>query len=228
MQTATTSSTPIRSIGEATPRVSTRALLTCGVVAGPIFILVAFAQALTRSGFVLADHPLSLLSLGNLGWIQIANFVVCGALFAASAIGIRRSLTGRAAKWGPRLMIVFGVSLVAGGVFVADPAFSFPPGTPAGAPEQLSWHGILHAVAPALGFTALVVATFVFARRFAALRQRGWMAASIATGVIVEALSLYPNLGGNPDGRFGPLWVAMVLGFGWASALAAQLRSRID
>ncbi|HEX2180351.1 MAG TPA: DUF998 domain-containing protein [Actinomycetota bacterium] len=207
-----------------TAKVTNAALLGCGVVAGPLFILVAFAQALTRPGFVLADHPLSLLSLGNLGWIQIANFVVCGLLFAASAVGMRRSLAGRGAVWGPRLMMVFAVSLIAGGVFVADPAFSFPPGTPAGAPDSLTWHGILHGVAPALGFTALVVATFVFARRFAALRQRTWMTASIVTGVLVEVLSLYPNVGGSPEGRFGPLWVAMVLGFGWASALAAHLR----
>lgn len=57
---------------------STRALLACGVVAGPLFIVVALIQAFTRSGFDPVRHPLSLLSLGDLGWIQITNFVVGG------------------------------------------------------------------------------------------------------------------------------------------------------
>jgi hypothetical protein len=46
-----------------------------------------------------------LLSLGDLGWIQIANFVVTGALFVACAVGLRRVLhPGRAGTWGPRLV----------------------------------------------------------------------------------------------------------------------------
>ena len=40
----------------------------------------------------LSPHPLSLLSLGDLGWIQIANFVVTGLLVTACAIGMRRVL----------------------------------------------------------------------------------------------------------------------------------------
>jgi hypothetical protein len=70
----------------------TRALLACGVVAGPLFLVVALLQALTRDGFDLGRHPLSLLSLGELGWIQIANFVVAGLLSVASAVGMRRVL----------------------------------------------------------------------------------------------------------------------------------------
>jgi hypothetical protein len=194
------------------------------VVAGPLFIMVGFIQAFTRAGFVLSDHPLSLLSLGDLGWIQISNFVAAGLLFVASAVGMRRALQpGPGATWGPRLVGVFGVSLIAGGVFVTDPAFGFPPGTPAGAPQQISWHGLVHGVAPVVGFLSLIVACFVFARRFAAFKQRGWAAYSAATGVVVLALSVWPSLGGNPEGRFGPMWVAMVLGFVWASVIALRL-----
>jgi hypothetical protein len=138
------------------------------VVAGPLFIVVALLQAFTRPGFELARHPLSLLSLGDLGWIQIANFVIIGLMLTAAAAGMRRVLhAGPGKAWGPWLIGAFGVSLVAGGVFVADPAFGFPPGTPDGAPDQLSWHGTLHAVAPVVGFLSLIAACFVFARRFA-------------------------------------------------------------
>ncbi len=202
----------------------TRALLACGVVAGPLFIVVAFAQAAARAGFDLAHHPLSLLSLGDLGWIQIANFIVAGLLFVACAVGTRRKLhPGRGGTWGPRLIGAFGVSLIVGGVFVADPSFGFPPGTPAGMPEEVSWHAIIHGIAPAVGFLSLVAASFVFARRFAAFGQLGWAVGCVITGVLVLALSAWPNLGGDPEGRFGPLWVAMVLGFGWASVMSAQL-----
>jgi hypothetical protein len=58
----------------------TRRLLAGGVIAGPLFVVVAFIQAFTRPGFDLARHPLSLLSLGDLGWIQIANFVATGVV----------------------------------------------------------------------------------------------------------------------------------------------------
>jgi Protein of unknown function (DUF998) len=72
-------------------------LLACGAVAGPLFLAVLMIQAFTREGFDLSRHPLSLLSLGNLGWIQIANFVVTGALMVACATGMRRVL-----RPGPR------------------------------------------------------------------------------------------------------------------------------
>jgi hypothetical protein len=44
-----------------------KALLTGGVVAGPLFIMVGLLQAFTREGFDLRRHPLSLLSNGDLG-----------------------------------------------------------------------------------------------------------------------------------------------------------------
>jgi hypothetical protein len=40
----------------------TRALLACGVVAGPLFVAVALLQVLTRQGFDLTRHRISLLA----------------------------------------------------------------------------------------------------------------------------------------------------------------------
>ena len=64
---------------------TTRRLLGCGVVAGPLFLAVWAVQAFAREGFDPTRHPASLLALGDLGWIQIANFVITGALFVACA-----------------------------------------------------------------------------------------------------------------------------------------------
>lgn len=168
----------------------TKTLLACGVIAGPLFVVTVLAQELTRAGFDPKKHPLSLLSLGDLGWLQITNFVVCGLLALASAIGLRQALRGgKAGTWGPILIGVYGVGLIWGGVFVADPAFGYPVGTPDAAPEQLSWHGILHGIAPAAASLALYAACFVFARRFLADGERGWAVYSIVSAVLSVVLT---------------------------------------
>jgi hypothetical membrane protein len=198
----------------------TRALLACGVVAGPLFVAVALVQAFTRDGFDLGRHPLSLLSLGALGWIQIANFVAAGLLSVAFAVGMRRVLhPGRGSRWGPLLIGLYGVGLIGGGVFLADPGAGFPPGAPAGAPEQLSWHGILHDVAHLLAFLSLTAACFVLARRFAALGRRGWAGYCVATGVALLGLMAWPDR----DTIIVQLALAIVLGWAWVSVLATRL-----
>jgi hypothetical protein len=202
----------------------TRALLACGVVAGPLFIVVGLLQMLTRDGFDPTRHPLSLLSLGGLGWIQIANFVVAGLLFVASAAGMRRVLhPGRGGTWGPLLVAVYGAGLIMGGLFVADPALGFPPGTPEGTPDQLSWHGTVHAVAPVLASLALIAACLVFARRFAANRQRGWAASCLAIAVI----DLAPGPFSSHDLFVVVLGVSAALGLGWVSVMAARLLNEV-
>ena len=93
-------SLPIRSRGFVRDAVSheqaraTRALLACGVIAGPFYIAVGAIQLFIRPGFDIRRHALSLLSNGDLGWIQIANFAITGALLLASAVGMRRALHG--------------------------------------------------------------------------------------------------------------------------------------
>ena len=197
-----------------------RALLACGVVGGPLFLVVALTQAFTRDGFDLARHPISLLSLGDLGWIQIANFTLTGVLYVACAVGMRRVLRpGRAGTWGPRLVGAMGVGLIMGGVFVTDPGAGFPPGAPAGAPEQVTWLGVLHNVGPVLALDGMVVGCLVLARRFSALGQRSWAAAGVATAVAVVALTWWPDL----DGISVRLVIAQAILFGFVGALAGDL-----
>jgi hypothetical protein len=113
------------------------------MVAGPLFIVVALIQAFIRRGFDLGRHPISLLPLGDLGWIQIANFVISGLLAVGFAVAIRRVLhPGRAGTWGPVLVGAFGAGLITAGILVADPSLGFrralptrSPPTPAGTPR---------------------------------------------------------------------------------------------
>lgn len=167
----------------------TRVLLKCGVAGAAIFPAVVLLQGLTRDGFDLAVHPLSMLSLGDLGWIQITNFIVTGFLFIAFAVGLRRALgSDRGGVWGPRLFGFYGVVLVAAGVFTVDPMYGFPPGTPPGLPETLSWHAIVHNLTFVFAFLGLIIATFVFARRFASLGRWGLAAYSALTGAATPGL----------------------------------------
>jgi hypothetical protein len=201
---------------------TTRTLLGCGVVAGPLFLVVALAGSFSRAGFDLRRHPFSMLSLGELGWVQISTFVVTGLLFTACAVGIRRVLRGRrGGTWAPALIGAFGVALIGGGVFVADPALGFPAGTGDGPPAQLSWHGIAHGIAFAVGMSALIAAFAVFTRAFAAAHDPAWARYSAATGIAFLALG---GLGaGVGDWRL--VAAAIVLGWSWASLVAWRLQT---
>jgi Protein of unknown function (DUF998) len=206
----------------------TRALLACGVVAGPIYIVVGAIQAATRAGFDITRHDISLLSNGDVGWIQITNFVLTGLLTIAGAAGMRRVLRGsRGGTWGPLLVGVYGLGLIGAGIFTADPALGFPPGTPADA-HTISGHGLMHFVSGGIGFLALIAACCVFARRFASLGQRGWSAYSLATGVIFFAAFVGIAVGSNGSGAaltavILAFTVAVVLAWAWISAMAVRL-----
>jgi hypothetical protein len=183
----------------------TKSMLGWGVLAGPFYVVVSLAQALTREGFDVFRHAWSLLSNGDLGWIQIANFVLTGLMTVAGAVGLRRALTpGRAATWGPALIGVYGVSLIGAGVFRADPAQGFPVGTPEDT-TTISWHGMLHFMVGGIGFLCLIAACFVIARRFIAEGRRGFAWFSRITGVL-----FFAGFAGIASGSAGPVTLAFV------------------
>jgi hypothetical protein len=200
---------------------SRRTLLAFAAAAGPLYVAAGLAQALTREGFDLARHPLSLLSNGALGWIHVSTFVVVGLLTIAGAAGLRGHLGSR---WAPRLVAMYGIGLLGAGVFVADPMDGFPVGTPPGPPEVVTWHGMLHFVAGGVGFLGLIGACLVFARRFAHAGRRGWAVYSAVTGVLFTAAFV-----GIASGSVSPLLnisfgVAVVLGWTWLTAVALHAR----
>ncbi|MFC9386848.1 DUF998 domain-containing protein [Streptomyces venezuelae] len=156
-------------------RRATRSLLSCAVVATPLWAVVALTQAATREGFDITRHPLSALSNGSLGWLQIGNFLLVGALLVIGATGLRRALRGTpGGVWAPRLIGVAGVGMVAAGVFVMDPADGFPVGTPYGMPAALSWHSYAHFAAGSVTFLAMIAGCYVLARHFRRTGRRGY------------------------------------------------------
>ena len=205
----------------------TRGLLTAGTFAGPIYVALGFFQMAIRPTFDITRHPLSIMSNGELGWIQITNFALTGVLTILGAIGIRQWLhPGRAGTWGPILLGVYGLGLVAASIFTADPMLGFPPGTPANA-MAITTNGLLHFVAAGIGFLSLITACFVFARRFFKEREPWWGAYSITTGVIFfAAFGGVASGGGNaiPNVAFA---IAVVVAWAWISALCLRFRSEV-
>jgi hypothetical protein len=206
--------------GHTLTRTSPRLLLPAGAFAGPLYVLAGAAQVLTRPGFDLSRHALSLLANGEWGWVQIANFILTGLLTLAGAVGLRRALApGRGQTWGPILLAVYGLSLIAAGVFTADPALGFPPGTPqTGTP--VSWHGLLHFVFGAAGFLAFIAAALIFARRFAGQGQRGWAAFSALTGLLFFGAFFGIAAGGGLPLLNITFTAAVILAWSWLTALA--------
>jgi hypothetical membrane protein len=193
----------------------TRSLLGYGVLAGPIYVTTSVVQALAHDGFDLTRHAWSQLAAGPQGWIQMANLILSGAMVIAFAVGLHRAGPSR---WAPRLITVYGLGLIASGLLVADPGAGYPVGVPA--PAVPTWHGIGHFVAGGIGFTALVVATFVLARTFARSGARGLAWWSRITGIGFAAAFV-----GISSGSTGPAvilsFVAAVVGvWVWLAAVA--------
>jgi len=197
---------------------STRGLLGCGIVAGPLFVGVTAVEAFTRDGFDIRRHGISLLALGGSGWIQVANFVVAGALSIGFGFGVRRLLgRGVAAPlvWG------YGAGLITTGLFLVDPGAGFPLGTPLDA-SGMSWHGAVHAVAPPFAFACLAGLCGWFARWFAARGRPGWAAYSVLTALAAVLLIFLPGGGGSVRSA-----LAVVLTSAWLTGLAVLLRRSV-
>lgn len=219
----------------------TRRLLTAGILAGPLVLVVGFTLALTRTGFDLQRHASSQLALGDGGWMQSLNFIVAGLLTLAFALGLRRALRGQAGgPWAPWLMMVFAVSHVLVGLFSTDPAFGFPPGpgTPAGLPayDQASFHAVLHSLFGLVGFVALAAACAALAWHLRRGGETGWALLALLPTVTVIAISVYaghyesqhtdPAVRAQAQFDFRPMWAGLPLMWGALSAIAWKLRRR--
>ena len=206
----------------AAARPVTRRLLLAGAVAGPLFILTVLVQDYTRPDFDPRIYPLSMLSLGDWGWVQMANFALAGVLNLVYAVGLWRSLhPGRAGTWGPLLIGAYGLGLITVGVFTTDPANGFPPG--AVASTEPSGHGVIHALGGLFTFVVLTAALGVFVRFFLARHERWWAVYCLASAVAV--LVLFFGGINNPALVARTLRLAMFVGWMAASVTGMKLLS---
>lgn len=208
----------------------TRPLLACGL-APLLYITVMLLDGATRPGYDPIRRFASELSLGDRGWIQITNLVLTGLLLLGFALGLRRTLhAGKSSVAGPALTAVFGLSLVVGGVAVADPFPGYPPGTTG--PDTPTLHGTIHDLNGMVCFLVVGVAAIVLGRWFAGdPGRRPWWWYSLATGVLTPVSWLVCGVlvalhedGTLPDAPYGLVQRAgIILGFGYFSLLALKL-----
>jgi hypothetical protein len=205
----------------------TRARLACLAISGPLFAAVSLTQALTRDGFALTRHPLSMLSTGSLGWLQITLFLVTGALILIGAGGLGRALRGApGGTWAARLLAVTGIGLLAAGPLRLDPADGFPAGTPLGQPDSYSWHAYAHNAVSSIAFIALIAACFVLGRYFSRTGDRVSAVLSRMVGTVFTVGNAWAISGG----RAGALTVAIgaLSAMLWVSLTAFRLRRRLS
>jgi hypothetical protein len=199
---------------------TTRALLLCGAIAGPMYVAVTLVQALTRDGFDMKEHRFTLLTAGELGWIHQLNMVLVGLLSVVLAIGVRRTMrTGRGAIWAPRLLALFGLAYVVGGLLTSDPVVGFPVGT-TGEMVQKTWQGAVQNASRGVSTLLLIATSLVVSARFAAEGRRFWAwLYPAAIPLVFVALAIVGRaVGVNPA---APAFLAMP--WIWVSLLAVHL-----
>ena len=206
----------------------TRSLLGYLALAGPFYVVASLAQALTRPGFSLTRDEWSLLALGHMGWIQMINLILTGAMTVAGGIGARRAmgLAAHAGGWAPRLLAGDGVALIGAGIFRADPANGFPPQASTGDANQVSWHGTLHLLAGSIGFACLIAACFVIARSYAHREQHRAAAVSRAVGVVFAVAFAGIAAGARSAVINLSFAAAVIASYAWLTAVAVDLYRR--
>lgn len=124
------------------------------------------------------------------------------------------------------------LGLIGAGIFVTDPVFGYPPGTPG---NVQTLHGTIHICCGVFCFSVLAATMFVLARRFAGdPRWKGWTISTIAAGILVivffvvylaaSVFNALPHgtLADAPVGLFQCL--AINIGWGWVVLILYPLR----
>lgn len=180
-------------------------------------MIVLFILGATRPDYDAFRHPGSSLALGPGGWLQSANFVVAGLLTLAFSISLS-VLLGTRKAW---LIAVWSLGLVGAGVILSDPISGYPPGSPA-LPVP-TFAGRAHDLLSTVGFLALLLAFFAFARG----RGSGWAVYSAVSALVFLGALLVSNLGwtqAEPWVGLAGLFqrVAVVTGMTWLTVLAIR------
>ncbi|MGO1539190.1 MAG: DUF998 domain-containing protein [Leucobacter sp.] len=135
-------------------------LLWIGAVSSWLFIVTFVLDGWTRPGYHPVRQPVSALSLGPRGWVQVTNFILCGVAVTVASIAVSNTL-------GSTLLAVaiavFGVSLIASGVFPMDAMRGYPPGAPDETSSETSLRHKLHDWAGVVVFSSLPVAAVIAA-----------------------------------------------------------------
>jgi len=202
---------------------ATQAWLACGMVGGPLYVAVTLAEALTRDGFDVRQHRFSSLTAGDLGWIHQANMILVGVLTVLFAVGLWQILRRRrAGVWGVRLLGLFGVAYIVGGVLRADPVLGFPPGTTAEMVHS-TWIGVVQNASRGASSILLIATSLAVGGWFSAEGNRiwAWLYRASIPSVFAALTGIGLLLGGNPVAL-----AFLVTPWLWVAAFAVHMYPR--
>jgi len=203
----------------------TKTLLLFGLIGSVLFIIMFLIEGATREGYSPFRFPISSLSIGDLGWIQITNFIISGSLIFLFAFGLRNALLpSKDSKWIPRLIGAVGLGLIGAGIFSSDPVFGYPMTEPL-AIAQFTIHGHLHDFFSIFVFVCLPITCFKYRKRFTILNEQRWSLYSLLTAITMLITFLLAGIGFKQTiglveyaGVFQRL--SIIIGFTWISAIA--------
>jgi hypothetical protein len=196
----------------------TRSLLGWGVVAGIFYLVVGVANGLLREGFSFTEHALSLLMLGEYGWIQTLNLIVSGLMVVAASLGAYRVMKPKRAAG--TLVGIYGLALVGSGIFPPDPVEGFPD---SGSTVEATLSGVLHLAFGGVGFLALGFAALAVAKWHSRHGDRGPAIRSRLAGAVVIAGFLGGVALATSTAGVVLLWFAVVTGWAWLAATSLRL-----
>ncbi len=206
---------------------NTKLLLRCGQAACILFILLFLIQGQLREAYTPLKFPISSLSIGDLGWIQITNFLVSGALVILFSIGFRKAtplLKGSASTaW---LFAAGGIGLFGAGLFSTDPVYGYPVTEPLRL-AQFTITGHLHDFFSILVFACLPIACFKMKNRFKESHYKNWEVYTFISvmGMLISfflagagfkqtpGLVEYAGVFQRLSVSFGFIWLAALAGF---------------
>ena len=187
-----------------------------GIIGPPFFVAVFIVVGFIKPGYNPVARTVSEGSIGELGWIQIANFLVFGGALLIFALGLWQGFGDRwSGHVGSALIALAGVGVLGAGAFVADPGF-----------RATTFHGKLHVLVSLVTFLSLLIAGFVFAKRF--WPDRLFAFYSILSGLAIPAgfiaMAALGKAGGGPGWSGLSQRVMIVAVWTWLTILALRLR----
>lgn len=186
-----------------------------------LFVIVFTIAGASRSDYSSVRMPVSALSLGPSGWIQILNFLAVGISFIIFSFALLP--IAKYHNWSrilPILLFLVGCLLAFSGLFTMD-----PPDTP-----RTSWtfHGWMHQLLGATVFLLFPVCCFLSSWTIRPARFRLW---SFIVGWVIVVSIFMMKLAQmqQPDeflsSHFGILQRAAIVSYMfWATTLAFMAR----
>ncbi len=186
----------------------TRRLALAGILGPPFFVVVFLVLGFIKPGYDPVVRFVSEGSIGELGWIQIVNFLVFGATLLVFSLALWQGFGDRlSGRIGSVLIGIVGVGAVSAGIFVADPDS-----------QIITTHGALHVAVSLVAFLGLALACIFFAKRF--WNDLPFAIYSIATGALIPVTFSSINAIGKP-GLVQRVLIVIV--WSWLTILALRL-----